>query len=108
MARYKNLYIDCGADFKEDFVIYDESGNALANTSGYTASGALRTYYDVTESTSFSASIVDGKLRLELSGDISDDLRGGTYVYDGFVVSDNQTIKVIEGKAFLTNNVTTL
>lgn len=106
MSRYRNIYIDAGADFKAEFDIYDENGNPLVITTGFTGSGGVKTFFDSNGYTPFDVSIVNGKLVLELNGESTGNMRGGTHVFDAFINSEDRSLKVIEGKAFVTERVT--
>lgn len=106
MARYRNIYIDAGDTFLIRFNIYDDDGNLFANTSGFIGSGGLKTYFDSVGYTPFTTEISGSTLTLTLSAEDTEALKGGTYIFDAFISSASQTIKVIEGKAFVTDNVT--
>lgn len=107
MSEY-NIKINKGTDFSRAFAL-SESNTAIDIT-GYTFEGTLKERYTSTTSTSFTMTIVDaadGTFKASLTDVQTTDMGPGTWVYDIVMIKPDLTkIRLIEGKAFVKQGVT--
>ena len=107
MSEY-NIKINKGTDFSRAFAL-SESNTAIDIT-GYTFEGTLKERYTSTTSTSFTMTIVDaasGTFKAALTDVQTTDMGPGTWVYDIIMIKpDLNKIRLIEGKAFVKQGVT--
>lgn len=99
MAATTNLFIDQGSDFTAEVDLMQDSGVPLNLTGATVASQMRRSYYSTT-SYAFASSVLDaanGTIKLELTANISSNIRPGRYVYDVEVQQAATRTRVLEG-----------
>ena len=109
-AAYADLYLEQGATFSTTITIDDVYNNAFDLTR-YTANSVIRkSYYSTNASAVFSTviSIGNGTLTLNMTPNVTSNIAAGTYVYDAVIRDgiDNLTIRILEGKVFVSPSVT--
>lgn len=108
MAASTNLYIDQGSDFSAEIDLIQDNGEPMNLDSATVASQFRRSYYSAT-SHSLTASILDsanGIVRLQLSANVSSNIRPGRYVYDVEVSTPSGKFRALEGLINLYPEVT--
>ena len=108
MAAISNLYIDAGSTFSAIITVRGSDGNAL-NLTNYTAASQIRKSYGSTTAYSFNASVYDalsGKVRLQLSAEQSSLIKPGRYLYDIEITTGATKLRVVEGLAIITAEIT--
>lgn len=100
--------IEQGADYT--LVVTASVGGLPMNLTGYTVKAQLRKKFDATEYTDFDAVIfapIEGKVSISLSATVTAALAPTNYVYDCILTSaDGKVIRLIEGRAYVTPEVT--
>lgn len=99
MAATTNLFIDQGSDFTAEIDLMQDNGDPL-NLAGATVASQMRRSYYSTTSYSFNSSVLDsanGTIKLQMTANISSNIRPGRYVYDVEVQQDQGRTRVLEG-----------
>lgn len=110
MAITRNLYIDQGSEFYQEFPITDANKNVI-NLSAFTASASMKKSYASTDSINLNANIpepANGIVSLYLTSDQSTELAAGRYVFD-LVITNLTTegrIRAVEGICVINPGVT--
>jgi len=110
MAAVKNLYVDQGADFDVQFVVYNNNNNPRDLTDYTGLAKIKKSYYSTTYVSflvTFSSTRTDGIVNLNLTSSQTSLMEQGRYLYD-VVLSDpsNKKIRVIEGVVTINPGVT--
>ena len=108
MAAISNLYLDAGSTFSAIITIRGSDGNPL-NLSNYTVASQMRKSYGSTTAHNFNASVFDatsGKVRLQLSAEQSSLIKPGRYLYDIEITTGATKLRVVEGLAIITAEIT--
>jgi len=109
MATKYDIEIDQGSTFNLPVQIFQEDGNFLDLTD-YSVAGSIRhNYDDASPSASFTTQITtptQGKLTAQLGKTITAGLTAGNYYYDLEIVSASVTLRIVEGKAKVSPEVT--
>tara|TARA_S200002703_G_scaffold156436_2_gene162099 strand:+ start:414 stop:740 length:327 start_codon:yes stop_codon:yes gene_type:complete len=107
MATIKNLVIDQGTTFSHTITV-TESG-AAKDLSTYTATAQLRRSYQATSKVDFDVANggVNGIITISLTAANSSSLlKAGRYVYDVIIDDGSEVLRVQEGIAVVTPEVT--
>lgn len=110
MAITRNLYIDQGSEFYEEFPITDEAKN-IVNLSVFTAEASMKKSYSSTGSVNLNANIPkpsNGIVSVYLTSAQSSELAPGRYVYDLVITNSttNGRIRAVEGICVVNPGVT--
>lgn len=110
MAITRNLYIDQGSEFYEEFPITDEAKN-IVNLSVFTAEANMKKSYSSTVSVNLNANIPEpsnGIVSVYLTSAQSSELAPGRYVYDLVITNSttNGRIRAVEGICVVNPGVT--
>lgn len=108
MATIKNLVIDQGTTFSHTISVTESDGTAKDITT-YTATAQLRKSYQSTNKVDFDVSNggVSGVVTLSLTAANSSSLlKAGRYVYDVIIDDGSEVLRVQEGIAIVTPEVT--
>lgn len=110
MAITRNLYIDQGSEFYEEFPITDEAKN-IVNLSVFTAEASMKKSYSSTVSVNLNANIPEpsnGIVSVYLTSAQSSELAPGRYVYDLVITNSttNGRIRAVEGICVVNPGVT--
>ena len=110
MAITRNLYIDQGSEFYDEFPLTDSSG-AVLNLSAFTAQATMKKSYSATDAIDLGANIpapIEGKVSVYLSATDTSELTSGRYVYDMVIVEaiSGRKIRVVEGIVVVNPGVT--
>lgn len=110
MAITKNLYIDQGSEFYEEFPLTDANKVAL-NLSTFTALAYMKKSYNSVDFVDLGANIPNpsgGIVAVYLTDDITKDLAPGRYVYDLVIIetTTNKKVRVSEGIVVVNPGVT--
>ena len=95
MAQTYNLFLDQGTTFTANIRVLDLSGSAKDLT-GYTARSQFRRSFGSSNSFSFVATIpvgTDGNVTLQLSANVSSNIKYGRYLYDIEIESSANVIE---------------
>ena len=107
-AAYTNLYLEQGTTFTTTITLDDVYGD-IYDLSGYSASSQIRkSYYSANATATFSTSIniSQGTVTLDLTADVTSNIAAGRYVYDTVLISDNSTVRILEGIVDVSPRVT--
>lgn len=112
MATVSNLYVDQGSDYSNIVTIASSTGSAL-DLSHYTVASQMRKSYGSSTAYAFVASVYDavnGKIRLQLSAEVSTTIPAGRYLYDIEITNTVSSAKtrVLEGTVTVTPEITKL
>jgi len=108
MAQVQNIYIDQGTTFSFAIEVSDQYGDAK-DLSDYTAASQMRKSFYTNTEIDFTAAItspLDGEVTISLTAEETSEIKAGRYVYDIEVVSDEETIRVLEGIVVVNPEVT--
>mgnify|MGYP001345073944 CR=1 FL=1 len=107
MATISNIVIDQGTTFSLELNLTNDDGTAK-NLAGYTVTSQMRKGYESTTKTDFTTAKVDadGKITISLTAAQSAAVKAGRYVYDIEIASASETLRVLEGIATVTPEVT--
>ena len=108
MAQVQNIYIDQGTTFSFTIEVSDQYGDAK-DLSDYTAASQMRKSFYTNTAIDFTADIsspLDGEVTISLTAEETSEIKAGRYVYDIEVVSDEETIRVLEGIVVVNPEVT--
>lgn len=107
MATIQNITIDQGTTFSLSIVMTNSDGSAKDLTD-YTVTAQLRKSYYSSTYTDFTVVTVDadGEITLSLTAAQTGNLKAGRYVYDCEAASASETLRVVEGIATVTPQVT--
>jgi hypothetical protein len=108
MAQVQNIYIDQGTTFSFAIEVSDQYGDAK-DLSDYTAASQMRKSFYTNTAIDFTAAItspLDGEVTISLTAEETSEIKAGRYVYDIEVVSDEETIRVLEGIVVVNPEVT--
>lgn len=110
MAITRNLYIDQGSEFYEEFPITDEAKN-IVNLSVFMAEASMKKSYSSTVSVNLNANIPEpsnGIVSVYLTSAQSSELAPGRYVYDLVITNSttNGRIRAVEGICVVNPGVT--
>ena len=107
MAAIQNLVIDQGTTFSLIFNITNVDGTAKDLTS-YTGSSHLRKSYYTNTYTAFTVAKdnLEGEITISLTATQTSALKAGRYVYDVEIVSNVETLRVLEGIITVTPEAT--
>jgi len=107
MAVIQNLVIDQGTTFSLIFNITNADGTAKDLTS-YTGSSHLRKSYYTNTYTAFTVAKdnLEGEITISLTATQTSALKAGRYVYDVEILSNVETLRVLEGIITVTPEVT--
>ena len=108
MAQVQNIYIDQGTTFSFTIEVSDQYGDAK-DLSDYTAASQMRKSFYTNTAIDFTAAItspLDGEVTISLTAEETSEIKAGRYVYDIEVVSDEETIRVLEGIVVVNPEVT--
>lgn len=107
MATISNIVIDQGTTFSLELNLTNDDGTAK-NLADYTVTSQMRKGYEATAKTDFTTAKVDadGKITISLTAAQSAAVKAGRYVYDIEIASSAETIRVLEGIATVTPEVT--
>jgi len=102
LADFIEIQIEAGATFNIELLNSDVDGSAI-NLAGFSVYSQLRKSYYSTEYTDFEINVVDasnGIIQLELSAEVTSNIRPGRYVFDAIAENtSNVVIRLIEGIA---------
>jgi len=100
MAIVANLLVDQGTDFETTIDIVGSDGNPVDLT-GYTIAGQIRKAYTSSTAYNFVAEVtaeIAGIVTINLSNNITSNMKAGRYVYDVEMTSPNgMRSRVCEG-----------
>jgi hypothetical protein len=100
MATISNLYVDAGATYSNIITVTASNGQAL-NLSGYSVAAQMRKSYQSSVAYNFTSTIYiasQGKVRLQLSAEQSEQIPPGRWLYDVEITSPTGFItRVVEG-----------
>ena len=107
MATVQNITIDQGTTFSLTIALTNDDGTDK-DLSAYTASAQMRKSYYTSTYTAFTTAKVDseGELTISLTAAQTSDIKSGRYVYDIEIVSDTETLRILEGIVTVTPEVT--
>jgi hypothetical protein len=108
MAQVQNIYIDQGTTFSFTIEVSDQYGDAK-DLSDYTGASQMRRSFYTNTAIDFTAAItspLDGEVTISLTAEETSEIKAGRYVYDIEVVSDEETIRVLEGIVVVNPEVT--
>jgi hypothetical protein len=108
MAQVQNIYIDQGTTFSFAIEVSDQYGDAK-DLSDYTAASQMRKSFYTNTAIDFTAAVtspLDGEVTISLTAEETSEIKAGRYVYDIEVVSDEETIRVLEGIVVVNPEVT--
>ena len=108
MAQVQNIYIAQGTTFSFAIEVSDQYGDAK-DLSDYTAASQMRKSFYTNTAIDFTAAItspLDGEVTISLTAEETSEIKAGRYVYDIEVVSDEETIRVLEGIVVVNPEVT--
>ena len=107
MATVQNITIDQGTTFSLTIALTNDDGTDK-DLSVYTASAQMRKSYYTSTYTAFTTAKVDseGELTISLTAAQTSDIKSGRYVYDIEIVSDTETLRILEGIVTVTPEVT--
>jgi len=108
MAQVQNIYIDQGTTFSFTIEVSDQYGDAK-DLSDYTAASQMRKSFYTNTAIDFTAAItspLDGEVTISLTAEETSEIKAGRYVYDIEVMSDEETIRVLEGIVVVNPEVT--
>jgi hypothetical protein len=101
MATISNLYIDAGSTYSNIITLASSNGAPL-NLTGYTVASQIRKSYQSSTFYTFTASIytapTNGKIRLQLTDEQTEQIPPGRWLYDVEITSPSgATSRVVEG-----------
>ena len=103
-----NITIEQGADFTATFTIANND-SSVYNLYSSTAIARLRKHHSSTKSYDFTTTITiaTGKVRLDMSDDVTSTLEPGRYYYDILLTNTSSGLKtrVIEGMAMVSGGI---
>lgn len=103
-----NITIEQGADFTATFTIANND-SSVYNLYSSTAVARLRKHHSSTKSYDFTTTITiaTGKVRLDMSDDVTSTLEPGRYYYDILLTNTSSGLKtrVIEGMAMVSGGI---
>jgi hypothetical protein len=107
MAAIQNIVIDQGTTFSFIFNITNVDGTAKDLTS-YTGSAHLRKSYYTNTYTAFTVAKdnLEGEITISLTATQTSALKAGRYVYDVEILSNVETLRVLEGIITVTPEAT--
>jgi hypothetical protein len=109
MAVISNLYIDAGSDYSTIITVTGSNGQPI-NLSGYTVAAEMRKSYQSSLSHPFIPSVssaINGKIRLQLTAQQSEQMTPGRWLYDVEITSPSgQKTRVVEGIVTINPQIT--
>lgn len=103
-----NITIEQGADFTATFTIANND-SSVYNLYSSTAVARLRKHHSSTKSYDFTTTITiaTGKVKLDMSADVTSTLEPGRYYYDILLTNTGSGLKtrVIEGMAMVSGGI---
>lgn len=110
-SRTKNITIDQGADFVYTTTVYGNAStsNVLTLGTDYTANAQMRqSHYHANATITFECSIASNEVTISANNEVTANAASGRYVYDVELkkTADNSKIRVLEGIATVTPEVT--
>jgi hypothetical protein len=111
MAITTYLDIDQGSDYSLELVLENANGTPM-NLSDFTVYSQFRKSYNSTTAYNFVTSIpqpTQGKIKLQLSGVVSSQIKPGRYIYDVEIISSspvNNKTRVVEGIVTINPEIT--
>ena len=108
MSQIQNIYIDQGTTFSFTIAVADQFGDPKDLTD-YTAASQMRKSFYTNTAIDFTADIsspLDGEVTISFTAEETSEIKAGRYVYDIEVVSDEETIRVLEGIVVVNPEVT--
>lgn len=107
MATVNNIVIDQGTTFSLELNLTNDDGTEKDLTD-YTVSSQIRKSYYSNTYTNFTTVKINmaGTITISLTAEQTQDLKAGRYVYDVEIESDEETLRVLEGIATITPEVT--
>lgn len=106
MSTKQNLVIEQGTTIHFEIQLYDANNNPLVDASGYSASSQIRESWESNTSYAFDTSFVGGTLNLDMTANASALIPNGPYQYDVKLSVGNTTIRLMEGNAQVTPQIT--
>lgn len=102
MARKFNLTIDQGSTYSKEITI------DTIDASNYTSAASLKPWYTYGNTVSFTTSLTNTSIILEMTSNTTSALEDRTYVYDAEITntSTGDIIRVIEGNAMVSPQIT--
>lgn len=109
-AGYVDLFLDQGTTFNTSLNIDDVNGVPFDLTNFVASAQMRRSYYSANASATFIANTgIDptlGVISLTLDSANTTNIKPGTYVYDVTLELDNEIVRVLEGRIFVSPGVT--
>jgi len=104
-----NLIIYTGTDFNQTFTLQNSNNLSALDLTDYTACAEIKKHEGSLTRTPFTITFpnrLTGTITISLPSATTSSMKPGNYVYDLFVKSSNDSIKVVEGKVFVKQAVT--
>jgi len=103
MPVYADLELHQGDDILFRLELLDSDRSLWNVSSGYTGRATFKKTYATRDSDAYNFTVTFpgdpvNAVDLVLDGTVSDDIKSGRYVYDVFLLKDNSSVKVLEGK----------